>query len=98
MNGAEVKEQRLKLNLTQQELGALLEVSGNTVARWERGEVAPPGMLRWAFTGLAARFPTNTTEIRRRRVKHREERRRDIRELAAKLEFPSAELGPVRDD
>ena len=95
MKSAEVKEQRLKLNLTQQELGTLLEVSGNTVARWERGEIAPPGMLRWAFTGLAARFPADTTEARqRRRVKHRQERRRDIRDLAAKLGFPSAEQKP----
>jgi len=30
------------LGLSQAELGELLGVAGNTVARWERGELVPP--------------------------------------------------------
>jgi transcriptional regulator with XRE-family HTH domain len=131
MTGNQVKQTRLRLNLTQEELGVLLAVSGNTVARWERGEVAPPGMLRLAFRALeleaAAGNPQllrqerqtlaqgadnrrrvdalaqavgagTSAERERRRVKHRRDMQRDIRDLAAKLGFESANLYPAEHD
>ena len=54
MNGAEIREARLRLSITQAELGEALSVAGNTVARWERGELLPPApkMLRLAIEML----------------------------------------------
>ena len=39
MNGAELREKRKELNMTQTELAEALGVSMNSVARWERDEV-----------------------------------------------------------
>ena len=41
----QIKAIRAALKLTQVDLGRLLGVSGNTVARWERGLMTPPGNL-----------------------------------------------------
>jgi transcriptional regulator with XRE-family HTH domain len=49
MKGAKLRERRLALGLTQQELADKLEVSRNTVARWERDEMANPGFLDLAL-------------------------------------------------
>lgn len=38
MTGAELRKQRKNLGLTQVQLADRLGVSGNAVARWERGE------------------------------------------------------------
>jgi transcriptional regulator with XRE-family HTH domain len=42
--------------LTQAQLGALLNVSGNTIARWERGEYYPrrADLVRARLTGMLA--------------------------------------------
>ena len=42
---SQIRDIRDALGLTQVELGRILDVSGNTVARWERGEMEPPGIL-----------------------------------------------------
>jgi len=39
MTGQELRERRQKAGLTQVQLGALLDMPGNTVARYERGEM-----------------------------------------------------------
>lgn len=39
MTGEEMRRIRKRLGLTQAGLGARLGVAGNTVARWERGEL-----------------------------------------------------------
>jgi transcriptional regulator with XRE-family HTH domain len=49
MKGAKLRERRLALGLTQQALADKLEVSRNTVARWERDELANPGFLDLAL-------------------------------------------------
>ena len=49
MTGAKLRERRLALGLTQQALADKLEVSRNTVARWERDEMASPGFLHLAL-------------------------------------------------
>jgi transcriptional regulator with XRE-family HTH domain len=53
-----IKETRTAIKATQAELGALLEVSPNTIARWERGEVTPdsPRILRLALRQLQMEY------------------------------------------
>jgi transcriptional regulator with XRE-family HTH domain len=64
MTGAKLRERRLALGLTQQGLASKLQVSRNTVARWEREEMAIPGFLHLALKTIeceaakAARAPT----------------------------------------
>lgn len=50
----EMKWLRGYLKLTQDGLGRALDVSGNTIARWERGEIeiAHPRMLKLALLAL----------------------------------------------
>ena len=54
MNAEEIKTTRLALGLTQVELGKALDVTGNAVALWERGERTPeaPAMLGAALDHL----------------------------------------------
>jgi len=52
MKGAKLRERRLALGLTQQGLAGKLKVSRNTVARWERDEMAIPGFLHLALKTL----------------------------------------------
>jgi transcriptional regulator with XRE-family HTH domain len=52
MKGAKLRERRLALGLTQQGLASKLKVSRNTVARWERDEMAIPGFLHLAIRTL----------------------------------------------
>jgi transcriptional regulator with XRE-family HTH domain len=52
MKGAKLRERRLALGLTQQGLASKLQVSRNTVARWERDEMAIPGFLHLALNTL----------------------------------------------
>lgn len=50
----EIREKRIALNLTQEELAERFGVKRNTVARWEQGAIVPQaiGMLRLAFQSL----------------------------------------------
>jgi len=52
MKGVKLRERRLALGLTQQGLASKLKVSRNTVARWEREEMAIPGFLHLALKTL----------------------------------------------
>ena len=52
MKGAKLRERRLAMGLTQQALANKLKVSRNTVARWERDEMAIPGFLHLALKAL----------------------------------------------
>jgi transcriptional regulator with XRE-family HTH domain len=45
MTGKKLLKRRQALGLTQQGLAERLAVSRNTVARWERGEMAIPGQM-----------------------------------------------------
>jgi len=49
MTGAKLRERRRVLGLTQQALGDKLKVAQNTVARWEREEMAMPSFLHLAL-------------------------------------------------
>jgi DNA-binding transcriptional regulator YiaG len=46
MTGSDIREMRRELSMTQVEMGALIGVAGNTVARWERGELRPSPMAQ----------------------------------------------------
>ena len=55
MSPRSLKQLRLRLNLTQAAAAALVRVSPNTWARWERGEAKPRGALqREGITSLAS--------------------------------------------
>jgi len=49
MHYTELKARRTALGLTQRQLASAIEVSPNTVARWERGELTidRPNVLRY---------------------------------------------------
>ncbi len=49
MNGKELKEKRNNLALTQEQLANELNVTSNTVARWERDEMKIPPFLHLAI-------------------------------------------------
>jgi len=57
MKGAKLRERREALGLTQQRLADRLEVSRNTVARWEREEMAIPGLLDLALKAIERERP-----------------------------------------
>jgi len=70
MKGAKLRERRVALGLTQQGLADKLEVSRNTVARWERDEMAIPGFLHLALKSIeseAAKGPANNRQAKRKR-------------------------------
>lgn len=55
MTGEELRTRRKRLGVTQTELAKMLGVTGNTIARWERDEVAPPSLLGLALEALENR-------------------------------------------
>lgn len=58
MTPEEFRTERERLGLSQVELGAAFEKSRNTIARWERGEMAiqHPAIVRLAFEALHRRL------------------------------------------
>lgn len=54
MTKEEIRAYRTRLQLTSAELGEALDVSGETIARWESGAAQPeaPAMLRLALEQL----------------------------------------------
>ena len=67
LTGAEVRFIRHELDLSQRGLGDLLDKSGQTVARWEKGEVQVDGtaerLLRLLYRNHAK--PTSHTAVRK---------------------------------
>jgi len=57
MNGEELRRARERLDLTQEQLAALLDVTANTIARWERNEVPikHAKMLKLALSALKSK-------------------------------------------
>jgi len=53
MTGTEFRKLRRALGLTQAELAKALEVTSNTVARWEQGVHAVSPLARFALIALA---------------------------------------------
>jgi len=68
LDGARLKNEREALGMTQADLGRELNVSPNTIARWERGElkIEHPGMLQLALRSLGA----SSSRPRRRLAGH----------------------------
>ncbi len=53
----ELKERRLALGMTQEQLAEALEVASNTVARWERSERQLPPFLGLALETIERKTP-----------------------------------------
>ncbi len=86
----EIKQKRIALNLTQEELAEKFGVERNTVARWERGVIAPQaiGMLRLAFQSLEIEKGLENFEIETLHDKQSEKiKRLRIRHAKNKAEF-----------
>ena len=86
----ELKQTRKSIKQTQAGIGELLGVSGNTIARWERGEMTPdsPQMLRLALRALALEYgelPLDPAEEKRLRASFRrlKAQRRQLEKLVA---------------
>lgn len=53
MTGDQLRKRRKKFDLTQEQLAGRLNVTANTVARWERGEMKIPAFLDLALKTVA---------------------------------------------
>lgn len=62
MDGSELREKRKQLKLTQEQLAGELKVTANTVARWERSEMAIPPFLELAIKTIEREKEKQTTE------------------------------------
>lgn len=62
MNGKELKEKRSKLKLTQEQLANELQVTANTVARWERDEMKIPPFLHLAIETIERNSKSRSTK------------------------------------
>jgi transcriptional regulator with XRE-family HTH domain len=60
MNGNELKEKRKELELTQEQLANELQVTANTVARWERDEMKIPPFLHLAMETVERKLKKQT--------------------------------------
>ncbi len=57
--GDEIEYWRKRRGLSRDQLGALLDVSGNTVGRWERADTSPDLPMTWRLAGaLEIEFAT----------------------------------------
>lgn len=52
MEGSELKNKRIELGFTQDELAEMLEVKRNTVARWENGVLKVPKTVEFAMQAI----------------------------------------------
>ena len=75
----EIREKRIALNLTQNELAGRFKVKPNTIARWERGEITPKavGMLSLAFQSLEIEKSLESSKV--------EDLRNDLTEKVKRL-------------
>jgi len=58
LTGAEIRELRKSLGLTQEEFAHAVAVTFSTVNRWENGHAKPSKLARRAIEALAARKPS----------------------------------------
>jgi DNA-binding transcriptional regulator YiaG len=66
MNGQDLRKHRTRLGVTQAELAALLGVTANAVARWERGERRIAEPVARLVKLLVSRTPKTTGKRRGR--------------------------------
>ncbi len=62
LTGAEIRELRKSLGLTQEEFAHAVAVTFSTVNRWENGHAKPSKLARRAIEALAARKPSVPAE------------------------------------
>jgi DNA-binding transcriptional regulator YiaG len=59
LSGAEIRELRKRLGLTQEEFAHAVAVTFSTVNRWENGHAKPSKLARRAIEALAANKPNS---------------------------------------
>jgi transcriptional regulator with XRE-family HTH domain len=62
MNGKELRNRRKELDLTQEQLANELQVTANTVARWERDEMKIPPFLHLALETIERKVLGKTSK------------------------------------
>ena len=62
MKGKELKIKRNDLGFTQEQLAKELQVTANTVARWERDEMKIPPFLHLAIETIERKFVAKTAK------------------------------------
>ncbi len=90
----EIKQKRIALNLTQEELAKKFGVERNTIARWERGTIVPQasGMLRLAFQTLEIESGLENAKVENLLYKQSEKiKRLRIRHAKNKTDFLNLE-------
>ena len=88
----EIREKRIALDLTQEELAEKFGIERNTVARWERGAIVPQaiGMLRLAFQSLEIEKGLENFEIETLRERQSEKiKRLRVRHAKNKADWES---------
>ncbi len=81
----ELKASRERLKMTQVQLAESLDLTANTIARWERGEVQPesPAMLRLALEQLEfQRLAANPSRAIKSRLAKLEKLKTELEALA----------------
>jgi transcriptional regulator with XRE-family HTH domain len=63
MEGKQLRQFRVLHGLTQADLAKMLQTTGNTVARWERGERSIPPHLELALKGLATELADKERKV-----------------------------------
>ena len=64
MIGKELKEKRIELDFTQEQLANELGVTANTVARWERDEMKIPPFLHLALETIERKLLGKSSKSR----------------------------------
>lgn len=92
MKPEEIKAYRNALGLTQAELAEKLGKTPNTIARWERGELAigSPKILRLAFKGLETQ--TSNPKIRENIKQMKRDIYQSIRQTEKNLGLPERDI------
>jgi transcriptional regulator with XRE-family HTH domain len=92
MKPEEIKAYRKSLNLTQAQLAKKLGKTPNTIARWERGELAvgSPKILRLAFKGLETQV--SNPKIRESIKQMKREMYHEIKEIDKNLGLPERDV------
>lgn len=93
IDGLAMKDKRLSLNLTQEQLAAVFGVSVNTIARWERGESIPAGSgLVWlAFEALEAKQMI-TSEYKNQKEKIMNRMKKQEKSVRQRVRHPQQKL------
>ena len=88
-----LREARLALDLTQEELANIFGINANTLARWERNETGPqaPGMLSLALQTLETRRLVRDGDFLSRKEKTKRSIEGTLNRLRKRVKHPRRE-------